>query len=252
MGKEGKYIYCIALTGGRPERFGPLGVGGNGDEVYAINFRDISAVVSDCPAKRLPLSRENAFCHMKVIEEVMKRHDVLPVRFCTIAESGEKTLKILEKEYDGFIETMNKIRGKRELGLKAILKERIYDDILNSHKEIRELKEDVSKRPSEATQYLMIKIGRMVEAALEQEKERYKDIILGALKGISDKVRVNRDIGDRMALNAAFLVESSRAEDFDGELKRLDERFGDKMKFKYAAGLPPFNFVNLRINVGEY
>ena len=189
---------------------------------------------------------------MKVIEEIMKLHDVLPVRYCTIAESGEKTLKILEKEYDGFIKTMNDIRGKRELGLKVILKERIYDDILNSHKEIRELKEDVSSRPSEATHYLMIKIGRMVEAALEQEKERYKDIILSALKGLSDEVRINRDIGDRMVLNAAFLVGSSRADDFDGELKRLDERLGEKMRFKYAAGLPPFNFVNLRINVGEY
>jgi hypothetical protein len=254
MEKEGKYIYCIIETEGKVERFGPIGVGGRGDEVYTIRFDNIAVVVSDSPIKKYTVARENLIPHERAIEEVMKTHTVLPVRFCTIAEDEEKVKKILEKEHDRFLDLLKDIKGKKELGLKAIFKEdvRIYKDILEKYKDIKVFKEKIATLPSEKTYFQRAKIGEMVEAALQKEKEIYKEDILNTLSPLALEVKTNNTYGERMIINAAFLVEKHKEVEFDQKVNELSDRYDDKMKFKYVGNLPPFNFINLTINVGEY
>ena len=171
--KEGKYIYCIIETATAVAKtFGSQGIGGRGDELYTVCFNDIAAVVSKSPIIRYKVSRENTLAHEKAIEEVMKEHTVLPVRFATITEDEEKVKKILEKEYGKFKDLLSKMKDKKELGLKAIFHEDvIYKDILEKYKEIRILKEKVATLPSEKTYFKRAEIGEMVEAALQKEKQ---------------------------------------------------------------------------------
>ena len=157
--KEGKYICCI-IESGEFQSFGPLGIGGRGDEVYTICFDDLAAVVSNSPIVKYSVSRENMVAHEKAIEEVMKEHVVLPVRFCTIAEDEEKVKKILEKEHDKFKDLLSKMKGKKELGLKAIFKEDvIYKDIIERYEDIRLLKEKIATLPHNVSHYQRMEIG---------------------------------------------------------------------------------------------
>lgn len=191
--------------------------------------------------------------HEKAIEQVMKEHTVLPVRFCTIAEDEEKVKKILEREHDRFIDLLKNIEGKKELGLKAVFKEDIiYKDILEKYEDIRLLKEKVAALLPEKTYYQRMEIGRMVEAALQKEKKIHKEDILNALSSLSVEVKINNTYGERMIINAAFLVEKHKEAEFDRRVNELGVRYSDKIKFKYVGTLPPFNFINLTINVGEY
>ncbi|NQS89538.1 GvpL/GvpF family gas vesicle protein [Patescibacteria group bacterium] len=250
--KEGKYIYCI-IDSSASQSFGPLGIGGRDDEVYTIPFKDISVVVSNSPIKKYPVSRENTLAHEKAIEEVMKEYTVLPVRYCTITETEEKVKRILEKEYDKFKGLLDGIRGKKELGLKAIFKEEvIYKDILENYGQIRALKEKVAALPPEKTYYQRMQIGEMVEKALEEKKEKHKEQILDVLEPLADEVKVNYPYGERMILSAAFLVDKAKEAEFDRNIHKLYEEFGDKIKFKYVGTIPPFNFVNLVIETGAY
>lgn len=163
--EEGKYIYCI-IELNKPQSFGPLGIGGRGDELHTIYFQNIAAVVSNSPIIKYSISRENMLAHEKAIEEVMKKHTVLPVRFATIAKDEEKVKKILEKEYDRFIDLLENMKGKKELGLKAIFKEDvIYKEILEKYRDIKILKDRLAVLPLEKTYYQQIEIGKMVEAA---------------------------------------------------------------------------------------
>jgi len=249
---RGKYIYCIIVERER-KTFGSLGIGGRGDELYTVCFNNIAAAVSNSPIMKYPVSRENTIAHERAIEEVMKTHTVLPVRFGTIAEDEEKVKKILEKEHDRFLDLLKDIEGKKELGLKAIFKEDvIYKDILEKYKDIKILKEKIATLPSEKTYFQRAKIGEMVEAALQKEKEIYGEEILNTLSPLALEVKTNNTYGERMIINAAFLVEKRKEAEFDQRVQELDARYGDKMKFKYVGTLPPFNFVNLTINVGEY
>jgi hypothetical protein len=250
--KEGKYIYCI-IASKEAQSFGPLGIGGRGDELNTIIYDDIAAVVSDSPVISYAVSRENMLCHEKAIEEIMKTYTVLPVRFCTIAKDGDKVKKILEKEHDKFAELLKNIEGKKELGLKAIFKEEvIYKEILEKYEDIRALKKALLSEPPAKTYYLRVEVGRKVEAALQEEKDIYKEEILNALSPLAKDTKVNTTYGELMIISAAFLVENSREAEFDQNVQALADKYGDKIKFKYVGTLPPFNFVNLLIETGKY
>jgi hypothetical protein len=250
--KEGKYIYCI-IGDGKVQTFGPLGIGGGGNELYTVCFNDLAAVVNNSPIIKYSVSRENLIPHERAIEEVMKTYTVLPVRFCTIAEDEEKVKKILEKEYNRFLDLLKDIEDKKELGLKAIFKEDvIYKDILEKYKDIMVLKEKIATLPSEKTYFQRAEIGEMVEAALQKEKEIYREEILNTLSPLAVEVKTNNTYGERMIINAAFLVEKRKEAEFDQKVNELLDRYGDKMKFKYVGTLPPFNFINLVIETEKY
>src|SRR3989304_1162256 len=154
LAPEGKYIYCIIKNKDFID-FGPLGIGERGDRVYTIPYRDISAVVSDTLKKKYPVARENLIPHERAIEEVMKTHTVLPVRFSTIAEDEGKVKKILERERDRFIDLLKDMEGKKELGLRAFFKEGvIYKDILANHEEIRVKKKRLATEPPSSNMHL--------------------------------------------------------------------------------------------------
>ncbi|MBI5182927.1 MAG: GvpL/GvpF family gas vesicle protein [Nitrospinae bacterium] len=251
MEKEGRYIYCI-IADREPKTFGRLGIGGRQDELYTICLDDIAMVVSNSPIIEYSVSRENLLAHERAIEEVMKEYTVLPVRFGTIVENEEKIKKISEKEYDRFKGLLNKFEGKRELGLKAIFKEdAIFMDILERYEEIRVLKEKIAKLPSNVSYYQSIDIGRLVEQALEKEKGRCKEEIWDILMPMAEDIKINPTYGERMIINAAFLVNKDKEGEFDQNVQKLDARYGDKIKFKYIGTVPPFNFVNLVINTEE-
>ncbi|MBU2572790.1 MAG: GvpL/GvpF family gas vesicle protein [Elusimicrobia bacterium] len=249
---EGKYIYCI-IGRERIRAFGPLGIGERGDELHTVCSGDIAAVVSNSPIKSYPVARENLLAHEKAIEEVMKAHTVLPVRFCTIAKNEEKVEKILETEHDRFSRLLENMKGKKELGLKAVFKEElIYKAILEKNEDIKKLKEIISRETPAKTYYQRTEIGRKVEAALQKEKDRYKDEILNTLTPLTREVKVNAPYGELMIISAAFLVDSGREAEFDRAVGTLADKAGDKIKFKYTGTLPPFNFVNLVIETGRY
>lgn len=250
--REGKYIYCI-ITGGIPKTFGRLGIGGREDELHAICFKDITAVVSNSPIKKYAVSRENTLSHERAIEEVMKEYTVLPVRFATIAEDEGMVKRILEKEYDKFKKLLSKIDEKKELGLKAVFKEAvIYKEILEGYEDIRRLKEAISSKPPAKTYYQRMEIGRKVEQALEKEKEKCKKEIQNSLEPLAEEIKLNNNYGERMIINAAFLVSKDKEAEFDRQVQQLDAKYGDKIKFKYVGTVPPFNFVDLVIETGNY
>jgi hypothetical protein len=252
MAREGKYIYCIT-EGANGERFGPLGIGGRGDELTPISYRDIAAVVSDAPVMRYPVSRENSLAHEQAIEAVFRRHTVLPARFCTIAEDETKVRTILEREYEEFRALLNVTRDRVEVGVKAIFHETlIYQEILEKHDEIKRRKEAIASLPRQKAHWQLVEIGRMVEEALKAAKDRVREEIVDALKEACCDFRLtHRLLGERMILNAAFLVDRDREAAFDRAVDGLSERYGERIRFKYVGGFPPFNFVCLIINVVE-
>ena len=250
MAEEGKYIYCITEEA-EEGAFGGLGIGGRGDALRLIPYRDIGAVVSDTAVMRYPVSRENSLAHERAIEAVFKDHTVLPVRFCTIAEDEAKVRVILEREYAEFKGLLGGMRGRVELGLKAIFREEwIYREIPERHAEIKERKQAIASLPPQQAHWALVEIGKMVEMALQVEKARVREEIVEALKGACHDLRLtDRILGERMILNAAFLVDRSHESEFDRKVNALGDRYAEQVKFKYVGGFPPFNFVCLTITL---
>jgi DNA repair photolyase len=248
---EGIYLYCIIRHTDEIIEFGPIGIGTRYDRVYTINYKDISMVVSKSAEMRYEARRVNLTTHTLVLEEVMKKFSILPIRFSTISGSYDesKILKILEKEYDKFSNLLEKMKGTKELGLKVLaLEEPIYKYILDKHNDIRALKEKLAKLDPEKAHYQLIKIGEMVEKALFKENSNFSDNIVSVLTPLSDDVKINDNYGERMLLNAAFLIKNENENEFDNAINALDEQYGKLMSLKYVGTLPPYNFVTLVIN----
>ncbi|PYP62959.1 MAG: gas vesicle protein GvpF, partial [Gemmatimonadetes bacterium] len=61
--------------------------------------------------------------------------------------------------------------------------------------------------------------------------------------------RSNKPIGDRMILNAAFLVDRAQEQAFDERVKETSRKYEELLTFKYSGPWPPYNFVNIKLKL---
>jgi len=254
MEKEGKYIYCIIGT--KQERnFGPIGIGGRGDEVLTIGYEDLSMVVSSHSMTKLEVNRQNMIAHEKVIEKVMQEFDsVLPVRFGTVASNADEIRNLLDRRYREFKNALRDMEHKIELGVKGlwINMDTIFKEIADENKEIKRLKEKIQSDTNKKNIQTKIEVGRMVEIALAKKKEKEAQNIVDVLRRAAFDIKLNKTIGDGMFMNAAFLVDKGREKEFDNIMDDLSEEYKERVKFMYAGPLPVYNFVNIVIYPEEW
>jgi len=95
---HGVYVYCI-IESESPRSFGPVGIGGRGDEVYTVHHRDLAAVVSRSPLLVYDPTRDNALTHEHVQEVVMNEHGFTPVpmSFGTMFKTEGDTVEFLSR-----------------------------------------------------------------------------------------------------------------------------------------------------------
>src|SRR5437870_12288463 len=140
--EQGKYVYCIIKTE-TPHDFGAVGIGGRGDKVYTVHYKEFGAVVSNCPLIVFDPTRENALAHEHVNELVMKDFTVLPMSFGTVFRTEHDIKEFLKGTYDALSDVLQKMDGKIEFGLKVNWdKDQVIKEI-ETEKEIRRLKEEI-------------------------------------------------------------------------------------------------------------
>src|SRR5918999_1782163 len=181
---EGKYVYCIIETK-EPRSFGPIGIGGRGDEVYTVH-RDVLA----------------------------------------------------------------KMAGKVEFGLKVNWdRERVIGELEEESEEIRNLKEQITSRGAGSTYFARMQLGRLIESALSEKSDAYVREVYDYLRDTAVASRANKPIGDKMIMNAAFLIERDREQEFDAKVKEIAAKYEGKLSFKYTGPWPPYNFVHIRLKL---
>jgi len=244
---EGKYVYCIIKTE-TPLGFGPLGIGAEPAETHTVNFRDIAAVVSRTPMVVQDPTRDNVLAHQRVNETVMQKHTVIPMSFGTVFKTDDDIIELLRSAYDAFIDVLNKMQDKFEFGLKVLWdRDQIIREIEEEDEDIRRLKSEISSQKG-STYFARMQYGRLIDAALQARSERYVAEIFHGLRDVSVASRANKPIGDRMIMNAAFLVGRETEQAFDSRVKEIGQQY-DKLTFKYTGPWPPYNFVNIRLKL---
>jgi len=244
---EGKYVYCIIKTA-TPLGFGPLGIGPEPAETHTVNFKDIAAVVSRTPMVVQDPTRDNVLAHQRVNETVMQNHTVIPMSFGTVFKTDDDIIELLRSAYDAFIDVLNKMQDKFEFGLKVLWdRDQIIREIEEEDEDIRRLKNEISSQKG-STYFARMQYGRLIDAALQARSERYVAEIFQGLRDVSVASRSNKPIGDRMIMNAAFLVGRENEQAFDARVKDIGQRY-DKLTFKYTGPWPPYNFVNIRLKL---
>ena len=244
---EGKYVYCI-IKSARPIAFGPIGMGAEPAHVHTVHFKDIAAVVASTPMVAQDPTRDNVLAHQRVNETVMRRHTVIPMSFGTVFKTDHDIKELLRSAYDAFSDVLSKMQGKVEFGLKVLWdREQIIREIENEEEDIRRLKGEISSQKG-STYFARMQYGRLIDAALQARSEQYLSEIFEALRDVSVASRSNKAIGDRMIMNAAFLVARDAEAEFDARVRDIGQRY-DTLTFKYTGPWPPYNFVNIRLKL---
>jgi len=210
--EEGKYVYGIVPFVDGGISFGNVGIENNGN-VYAINYKDVAAVVSDASVKDYILAEDYIRTHEDVVRTVLKDYSVVPAAFGQVFKNQKILRAVMRNAYKKLRECLKLVDDRIELGVKVILPKRVAESL------------DEQKKEG------FRKNGEEIFALLNRRAEN-------SVKG--------RLFSDRLALNASFLVDKENIEEFSEEVGRLSEEYGD-LKIKYSGPWPPYSFVTIRI-----
>src|SRR5438046_8233058 len=214
---EGIYVYCI-IESAEPRTFGKIGIGGRADEVFTVHYKELAAVVSRTPLQVYDPTRENALTHEHVNEVVMIDNGFTPVpmSFGTLFKTEEDTIEFLKDTYDALRDVLQKMKDKLEFGLKVNWdRESVLSEIEQENEELRRLKAEIESNQQTSTYFARMQLGRLVEQALADKADAYVREIYDELQEAAIASRSNKVIGDKMIMNAAFLVARSKQEQFD-------------------------------------
>jgi len=266
MGAMGKYIYGI-IDNGDAETFpldGVVQFDADTDETpdceqaYTISWRDISAVVTDAPIVDYTALPKDSLArllvrHQQVIEKVMARHAILPLRLGTCAGSDEQVRCILDRGYRTIKDTLQKARDLVEVDVTATISDfGAFLLRISQVAEIQQVTQSLLRMQQGVTTEAQMKVGLLVKQHADREKQQMSQQIQAMLNDLAEDSRAHDLMDDRMVLNSAFLIRKDLQEDFDDQVRRLNSHFGDSLDFRCVGPLPPYSFHTLEVRVAHF
>jgi hypothetical protein len=239
--KRAVYLYGIAPAAERAEVEAP-GVGASG--VRRIVHRDLAALVSDIEPDS-PIAAGEVRAHWQVLDAAASKSTVLPVRFGTVLESDDALVdQLLAPRHDRLVAQLAELAGKVQLTVKAFYdEERLLRGVVERSPAVARLKERVRGRPAAATYYDRIELGELVAGEVGRARERDGAVVLGRLEPLALAARQEPPSTPDCAVNAAFLVERAKVEEFNAAVAELADEVGDRMRLRYVGPMPAYSFV---------
>lgn len=183
------------------------GVGG-ADRVYTVDYRTLSAVVSDIDTTDPEQTDEAVTRHNDVLQSVLEAEGgrtVVPMQF-GMAFKDARTLKgVLRGAIRAFRTALNEIEGTVELGLKLIA---AGDD--------------------------------------GPDREQVRADVADAVDDLAVDQTDDDLFSDRLLVNRSYLIERDRRNEFDDAVDDI-EAMHDELTVQYTGPWPPYNFVDIRI-----
>lgn len=243
------YLYALIDRPG-PRALGPIGVGTPPAEVRVVPRGDLGVVESDVGDGSLAPGAADVLAHQAVLDRLLADHTVLPFRFATVAEDAAAVERLLDGMGGQCQSYMEKLRDRIEVGLKVFWnKEAMRTEVLRAL--ARSGKAAEAGGGAGAARNDAILVGQTVERLVLRWRDRHVPEILSCLRPLAEDVAVGDLISPTMLWNASFLIIREREVAFRAGVHDLDARLGDRLNFRYAAPLPPYNFVQLHYGPSE-
>jgi len=178
----------------------------------------------------------------------MRYQTVIPMSFGTVFKTRDDIVELLRGAHGAFQDVLAKMENKVEFGLKVLWdRDAMIRHLEHDDEDIRRLKSEIATQKG-STYFARVQYGRLVDGALQSRSEQYVSEIFETLRDACVASRANKPIGDKMIMNAAFLVEREREAAFDARVKTLGATY-DTLTFRYTGPWPPYNFVNIRLKL---
>ena len=180
----------------------------------------------------------------------MRARTIIPMSFGTVFRTDEDIREVLRSIYASLKDVLDKMEGRMEFGLKVTWdRDRIIEELKREDEEIHKFHVELTKKHLQSTYFARMQLGRMIDKALAERAAGFVREIYDGLRSVCVASRDNKPIGDKMIMNAAFLIEQPREAEFDAAVNRVAKKFGERLNFKYTGPWPPYNFVNIRLKL---
>ena len=239
---RGVYVYGVLRTE-KDLTFGAIGLGVPPARVSTVSHRGLAAVVSDGPLGVPDPTRDNVLAHQRVQEAVMREHTLLPMAFGITLRTRDDVAELLSSAYEAFSGVLTRLEGHVELGLKVLWdRDRVARELETRDPELSRFKEEPPGSPNR------LEYERRLEVALRERADHDAHALVEALRPMAAAVRVVTPLGERMILNAAFLVAREREPAFDAKLRALAARF-ELLTFQFTGPWAPYHFADIRLRL---
>lgn len=183
------------------------------DRIYTVDYKNVSAVVSDIDTTEPDRTDEDVEAHNIVLQHVLEYdggRTVVPMSF-GMAFKNERTLKgVLRGARPALRSTLNDIEGTVELG---------------------------------------VKILAPADNAVPQED--IQATVTDQLTELSINETENDLFTDRLIVNKSYLVDRDQRDTFDAVIDEIEAEYDDELTIKYTGPWPPYNFVDIHIGAEQ-
>lgn len=248
---KGEYIYAVVSSNGdgptaafARRNYGPIGI--DAKQVYAIAEGRVAAVVSDVRTPRIRPQRSHLAAHQQVLKQLMEESTPLPMTFGTIANSPEAIHRLLAHEQDNFVDQLQYVANKVEMGLTLTYDVAdIFDYFVNTHPELRAVRDRVFSPYRNPTREEKIDVGRVFDHLRSQECEGHAAAVEEVLSPYCFAIKRNKCRSEREVMNLACLVEREAKAEFENSVFAAARLFDNNFKFSFNGPWAPHNFVEL-------
>lgn len=211
--------------------------------LFNVPYRDIGIVVSDLNAQIQKEDKKSVLKHEEVVEKLMDKFTVLPMRFLTLFGGKEHISLMMKDYYDDFIVNLDRLRGKIEFGVKTIWPgDLIRERITSAHRKSDNLPLVAS---SSGKSFMKEKFENYkIDKEFEEEADRCIAIVDGFFSKFISEKRLEKLKTDILLLSASYLVDKEKRDDFKKAFEELRSSGGD-LKYLLSGPWPPYNFIVL-------
>ncbi len=248
-----RYVYCVV-----PGEVRDWDVHGLDERpVRAICAAGLTALVHDCPATPYQGDDEErvkvwVLAHGDVVDAAWERTGtVLPMSFDRIVKPGdgldgdEQVGRWLTEEGDAFRATLERLRGKVELGVQLLwLPRAIAEAVAASDAQVQELQAELAGKSKGAAYFVQQKIEKALRRALTARAEEDYRACFRQITALFPDVCVNelKKLPDRqMILNLSVLVPRERVAELGALLAGFQS---DGVEVRFTGPWPPYSFVH--------
>ncbi|NWJ69649.1 GvpL/GvpF family gas vesicle protein [Pseudonocardia sp. ICBG1122] len=238
------YVYGLVRAGAPvPEGLTGLGSGA----VTTVEHDGLVAVVGDVPDGRPLGTRDDLLAHEAVVDGVAKATTVLPMRFPAVIEESGIVDELLAPHRDEFLAVLADLDGKVQYTLRGRYdQEVLLREIVEEDEEIRALNERVRELPEDVGQQDRIQLGERIVAALDERSAVDVADIDERLRPFAAQVSISPSPQPDEVVTAAYLVERSKAAEFEEAVEELGRDTHDWLRLRLLGPLAPYDFVSGR------
>lgn len=238
------YVYGITRSGATfPDM--PDGLGDPPAPVELVEEGALAAIVSEIdPGKPLG-TPDDLLAHQQVLDAVAAEMAVLPMRFGAVMASCEAVgSELIAEHHDEFADSLAELEGLAEYIVRGRYDEHaMLTSVLSDNDEAADLASQIRGTSEDATRPQRIRLGEIVTAAIEQQRQADTEQVSEALDKLCAAMVVRDPTHELDAVHLAVLAKVDKQARLERAMKDLGDRWQERVSLRLLGPLAPYDFV---------